>query len=128
MSINKSRSVIAHLLAMITAIVALTVGSVALTSTSANAAIIPERCEYTSSQPALRYGSRGTAVKQMQCEINFSMYHYPNIAVDGSFGPATRNAVIAFQRCAGITVDGLVGPQTWAYLNYWAASPGFCDT
>lgn len=33
--------------------------------------------------------------------------------VDGRYGPGTRRAVKAFQTTAGLTVDGLVGPETW---------------
>ena len=35
------------------------------------------------------------------------------ISVDGRYGPATRNIVRAFQKKAGIRVDGAVGAQTW---------------
>jgi peptidoglycan hydrolase-like protein with peptidoglycan-binding domain len=33
--------------------------------------------------------------------------------VDGAFGATTDSATRAFQKAAGITVDGEVGPQTW---------------
>jgi peptidoglycan hydrolase-like protein with peptidoglycan-binding domain len=41
--------------------------------------------------------------------------------VEGDTGPATLAAVKAFQTQHKLTVDGIVGPQTWAALN---ANPG----
>lgn len=41
----------------------------------------------------------------------------PKLELDGIVGPATRNAVRAFQLAAGIEVDGLVGPATFAALD-----------
>ena len=38
------------------------------------------------------------------------------VAVDGIYGPATENAVQAFQRLFGLTADGIVGPRTWERL------------
>jgi peptidoglycan hydrolase-like protein with peptidoglycan-binding domain len=37
--------------------------------------------------------------------------------IDGMFGPHTETAVEAFQKWAGIKVDGEVGPVTWAKLH-----------
>ena len=34
----------------------------------------------------------------------------------GTFGPATRDAAIAFQRASGLPPDGIVGPDTWRAL------------
>jgi peptidoglycan hydrolase-like protein with peptidoglycan-binding domain len=36
--------------------------------------------------------------------------------VDGIFGPSTEAAVKNFQHDKGLTVDGIVGPHTWAAL------------
>lgn len=43
-----------------------------------------------------------------------------NLLQDGIFGKNTNKAVYKFQTEAGITVDGIVGPQTWGYLFYEA--------
>jgi peptidoglycan hydrolase-like protein with peptidoglycan-binding domain/GH24 family phage-related lysozyme (muramidase) len=39
-----------------------------------------------------------------------------SVTVDGIFGPGTRAAVEAFQRRAGILIDGIVGPKTLSLL------------
>jgi peptidoglycan hydrolase-like protein with peptidoglycan-binding domain len=36
--------------------------------------------------------------------------------LDGQFGPLTKNAVMALQKAASITVDGIVGPETFYHL------------
>jgi peptidoglycan hydrolase-like protein with peptidoglycan-binding domain len=41
---------------------------------------------------------------------------HAEVAVDGSFGPITEAAVRAYQRGFALTVDGVVGPHTWARL------------
>jgi peptidoglycan hydrolase-like protein with peptidoglycan-binding domain len=39
-----------------------------------------------------------------------------DVAVDGDFGPQTDETVRDFQQQKGLTVDGVVGPGTWATL------------
>ena len=63
--------------------------------------------------PTLREGSKGSAVKVLQRDINS---HGAKLAVDGIFGPATYAAVRHFQSEQGITIDGIVGPVTWSKL------------
>lgn len=41
----------------------------------------------------------------------------PQLVVDGSVGPATRNAVRAFQLAQNLVVDGLVGPATFDAID-----------
>ncbi|MET8677989.1 peptidoglycan-binding domain-containing protein [Streptomyces sp. NPDC004647] len=78
-------------------------------------------CDYTRARPTLKRGSSGEAVKQAQCYLNLSM-DGDKLAEDGSFGPVTDAATRRFQKCADITVDGIIGAQTWSFLTYWANS------
>ena len=67
----------------------------------------------------LRKGSSGTAVRELQFYL-YLMSAYessiPTVSIDGSFGAATETAVRAYQRFAGLTVDGIVGRTTWNSL------------
>ena len=65
-------------------------------------------------------GARGDYVKIIQYYLDFIGYFYdsiPQVAIDGIYGPATRNAVIAFQNFARLPADGIVGNVTWYNLN-----------
>ena len=67
----------------------------------------------------LRRGSSGTAVRELQFYLYLlSAYEssIPAVGIDGNFGAATENAVRAYQRFAGLTVDGIVGRATWESL------------
>jgi hypothetical protein len=63
----------------------------------------------------LRRGDRGEDVKALQKALNERGFH--SGPVDGDFGPLTQAAVKAFQKQAGITVDGIVGAETWGALG-----------
>ncbi len=56
----------------------------------------------------------GRDVSTVQRALHHAGYRIP---IDGHFGPATKRAVIRFQRKHGLTPDGMVGPQTWAELR-----------
>ena len=43
-------------------------------------------------------------------------YLYPITDLDGIFGPETERAVRAFQSENALSVDGIVGPNTWNSL------------
>jgi hypothetical protein len=61
----------------------------------------------------LKQGSRGPAVRALQRKLRDAGW---TVAVDGDFGPRTKDAVIAFQRSKRLKDDGIVGPKTWAAL------------
>lgn len=65
-------------------------------------------------QPMLRTGSRGDAVRKLQEMLNAKGYTCGN--VDGIFGSKTYAAVLAFQKANGLGADGIVGPLTWGKL------------
>lgn len=68
---------------------------------------------------SLQSGSSGQSVRQLQYMLNVVsefVSSIPTVAEDGIFGAATQAAVRAFQKFAGLTVDGIVGPATWNAL------------
>ena len=65
-------------------------------------------------QPMLRTGSRGDAVRKLQELLNALGYDCGS--VDGIFGSKTYAAVLAFQKANGLAADGIVGSLTWGKL------------
>jgi len=68
----------------------------------------------------LNVGSTGDKVRQVQDALRrLGLY---SRTVDGSYGPYTKEAVIAFQKRKGLVVDGCVGDQTWSALGLGGGS------
>ena len=70
---------------------------------------------WASSNP-IQQGDRGIRVEQLQYMLRvLSAYisNIPQIAVDGIFGPETRNAVLAAQQRFGLPETGVVNYDTW---------------
>jgi peptidoglycan hydrolase-like protein with peptidoglycan-binding domain len=64
-------------------------------------------------------GNTGGLVTRLQVMLDYLSNYYsdlPHVHVDGAFGSATRNAVVAFQHRFGLSEDGRVGPATWDKL------------
>jgi len=66
-------------------------------------------------RPQLSQGARGGAVMELQQKLAAAGFD-PG-PVDGDFGPMARTAVVRFQSANGLSVDGVVGPQTWGALD-----------
>ncbi|MBQ3444458.1 MAG: peptidoglycan-binding protein [Selenomonadaceae bacterium] len=70
------------------------------------------------SAAALKYGDRGSQVKEIQeYLIAQNLLH---VAADGVYGSATVNAIKDFQSALGLEVDGVCGAETYKLL--WAAA------
>ena len=61
----------------------------------------------------VKRGDQGDAVSAVQSQLTA---RGQDVVVDGDFGDQTHGAVRDFQKSKGLTVDGVVGPQTWAAL------------
>lgn len=88
-----------------------------------NTHIATECCEPTEAQliPVNFYEQSRTAtykrtysIQRIQMELQARGFYTGDI--DGSFGPATEAATIAFQKSVGLTADGIVGKNTLAKL------------
>ncbi len=63
----------------------------------------------------LKPGDSGDQVKVLQKAL--ASLGYDVGTIDGVYGTSTTNAVIAFQKAAGLTADGVVGPATRTALK-----------
>lgn len=63
----------------------------------------------------LKTGSSGAEVKQLQQQLLDLGYWLE--AADGNYGQTTQQAVMAYQKAAGIDADGVAGPQTLKALE-----------
>jgi N-acetylmuramoyl-L-alanine amidase len=73
--------------------------------------------KYTKDElPVLKKGSKGVYVNLLQRLLIHHGYDCGPAGADGDFGSGTYNAVVAFQRAKNLSVDGVVGQQTWAEL------------
>jgi hypothetical protein len=64
--------------------------------------------------PTVKLGDLNGAVRNAQRLLDV---HNANLVVDGSFGPATEQAVKNIQTVFKLQIDGIVGPETWTVLD-----------
>jgi peptidoglycan hydrolase-like protein with peptidoglycan-binding domain len=71
--------------------------------------------EADQSHPVLTAGSSGLPVRRLQSRM--SAVGFDTGGVDGRFGASTEAAVKKLQQDFNLTVDGIVGPQTWNVVD-----------
>ena len=64
--------------------------------------------------PVLSAGNRGADVQTVQYLLTARGH---SVGADGTFGNATKTAVVAFQKSKRLTADGVVGVRTWDALT-----------
>ncbi len=67
------------------------------------------------SPPTISQGATGPTVRWAQYLL--VRRTLSDNQIDGNFGPVTKTAVEQFQRDSRLTIDGIVGPATWAALG-----------
>jgi len=75
-------------------------------------------------RPTLRQGDSGEWVTELQTELRQLTFYTGSI--NGSFDSSTASAVREFQRNNKITVDGVVGRETWSALIFLYAPLATC--
>ncbi len=65
----------------------------------------------------LALGANGDLVQSLQRTLNLRSEPSPSLSVDGDYGPATENAVKAFQKSKKLEVTGIVDKSTWEALG-----------
>ncbi|HEU5472481.1 MAG TPA: peptidoglycan-binding domain-containing protein [Actinophytocola sp.] len=73
--------------------------------------------EVTGDHPVLQRWASGEWVSYAQQLLTSAGYPPQDHQIDGLFGPLTQEAVRDFQGAHGLTVDGIIGPATWAALE-----------
>ena len=77
---------------------------------------LAEAPAWAAPKQTIREGDTGSAVVALQKRLN-SLRYYPG-PDNGKFENDTIEAVWAFQEVQGLSVDGVVGPKTWAALEH----------
>ncbi len=76
--------------------------------------IVKVKPEIVPTEPTLRKGAKGEAVKKLQTLLNLNG---AKLIVDGDFGFKTLQVLISFQKSHELVADGICGPRTWTELK-----------
>jgi peptidoglycan hydrolase-like protein with peptidoglycan-binding domain len=71
--------------------------------------------EADQSEPVLKIGSTGLPVRRAQKRMSLVGYDVGD--VNGRYGTQTEAAVKKLQQTHGVSVDGIVGAQTWPIID-----------
>jgi peptidoglycan hydrolase-like protein with peptidoglycan-binding domain len=74
---------------------------------------------------SVQLGSTGDDVKRLQRALARLLAWNPFGPITGNFDASLDAAVRAFQQSNGLTVDGVVGPETWVALPNGEPSPTY---
>ena len=123
MSMLKSKRVLSLLLCCV--MVFMLLGGTTLTTSAASVSASlgydqPENSgdyAYWNGSKVVKSGSTTkNEIKWMQAALNYCIQKEglsaTKLSVDGSFGPASKNATVKFQKAVGLTADGSFGPAT----------------
>lgn len=109
----------------------------ALVTAARGEGVVPQPSAHPRAQAAtaddgqLTMGERGPEVVAMQQRLNALGYRDDDghpLVEDGTFGPDTRDAVVAFQKANGLQGLGMVGPRTAAALQSASSSAEETET
>ncbi|MGH8000367.1 MAG: peptidoglycan-binding domain-containing protein [Brasilonema sp.] len=85
--------------------------------------------QFPTKKPTLQFGASGQIVKEMQKALNQRLIQLDTVSISplsvsttGYFDRETTDAVKYLQCLAFLTIDGIVGEKTWAYLCNSVAS------
>lgn len=93
---------------------------ISVLSNGSKAIIKADTSKHLIPQPTMMRGDTGSEVKKLQCILNdLGCRDKSNkkLRTDGIFGTSTYEAVRAFQKKVGITVDGIYGSKTSELLK-----------
>lgn len=88
--------------------------TVVVLTDGAKASEKPNPTEYTAKLRVIRKGDTGEDVKVLQAALGIAGYYVGSI--NGIFSRVLEDAVKDYQKSVGVSVDGIVGKNTWAKL------------
>lgn len=78
---------------------------------------VPNEPTVNSSSRTVKFGDQNANVKKAQELLITKGYSCGSAGADGDFGNGTLMAVKAFQKDCNLTIDGIIGEETWALLE-----------